>query len=198
MDPLENKDEIISLFKYLKDLVRNPVESIKQIPSIKFSSLLIFQFFLCAFSVVLSNLLAPYAINIGQVIITIVASFIGLSLTSLFFYYFFLILFGRELSFRSLFTLVLFAHIPFALFHLLYYYFPVADLMGMGFSAILMIVGLVENYNIPRKAATRLLSSLYAMFFLFWIFKTISVYNVSEHSKPQNLDAIEREVQSDL
>ena len=198
MDPIEKKDEIISLFKYLKDLVRNPVESIKRIPSIDFSSLLIFQFLLCAGSVVFSNLLAPYAINIGTIIITIIASFIGLSLTSLFFYYFFLILFGRELSFRSLFTLVLFAHIPFALFHLLYYYFPVADLMGMGFSAILMIVGLTENYNVPKKAATRLMSSLYAVFFIFWVFKTISVYNITEHAKPQNLDAIEREVQSDL
>lgn len=198
MDPIEQTEEVISLFKYLKDLFRNPLQAIKKIPSINFSSLLIFQFLLCAFSVALANLFAPFAINIWVIALTIIASVIGLSMTAMFFYYFFQMSLNRELSFRSLFTLVLFAHIPFALFHLVYYFFPIADLMGMGISATLMVVGLVENYQIPKKLSIRLMAGLYTIFFLFWMINTIKVYSLKELSEPQRLDSIEREVQSDL
>ena len=193
---METKKELTSLFSYLVSLVRNPVQEIKSLPSIHWKTLIIFQFCLCALSVVFSNLLAPYAISFTNIMIALVSSVLALSLSSLFFYYFFLILYNKEISFVKIFTLVLFSHIPFAIFHLASNIFPPADLVGLGISGILMIIGLVENFDIPKKLSIQLMLSLYSIFIIYWIVQMIAFREVHQMSLPQHLDAIEREVQN--
>ena len=194
---LEQKEELISLFKYLGQLVRDPIQSIKSIPKIRFSTLLVFQFILCGLSVLVSNLLAPYAINTMTIVLSIIGTFMGISILSMGFYYFFSIFFSRELSFRSLFTLILFCGIPFAVCHFFYYYFPVADLIGFAITCVLMVVGLVENYQVSKKAAMRIMAVNYVLFALFWIATSISTYDLYQHSAPQSLDDIEDEMESE-
>ena len=193
---MDSKTELKQLFSYIIALVRDPVQQIKILPKVQWKSLILFQFCLCIFSVVFSNLLAPYAISIPHMIVALIASVVALSLVSLFFYYFFLILYNKTLVFKEIFTLVLFSHIPFAIFHLAAYIFPPADLIGLAISGLLMIVGLVENFSIPRKLSIQLMVSLYSIFFIYWVVQMIAFNKVSEMSLPQDLDKIEREVQS--
>ena len=96
----------------------------------------------------------------------------------------------------KIFTLVLFSHIPFAIFHLASNIFPPADLVGLGISGILMIIGLVENFDIPKKLSIQLMLSLYSIFIIYWIVQMIAFREVHQMSLPQHLDAIEREVQN--
>ena len=189
-------NELRSLFSYLGALIKNPVQEIKRLPTIQWKTLILFQFCLCIFSVVFSNLLAPYAISLVHMLIALVSSVRALSLSSLFFYYFFLILYNRELPFIKIFTLVLFAHIPFAIFHLAAYIFPPADLVGLGISSLLMIIGLVENFQIPKKLACQLMLGLYLVFFIYWMTHLITQTDLREMSTPQTLDKIEREIQA--
>ena len=193
---MDTKEELKTLFSYLVSMIRNPVQKIKTLPTIHWKTLIIFQLFLCTFSVVFSNLLAPYAISITNILVSLFSSVLALSLSSLFFYYFFLIIYNKEISFVRVFTLVLFAHIPFAIFHLAANIFPPADLIGLGISGLLMIVGLVENFDVPKKLSMQLMLSLYSVFIAYWVVQMIAFREVQEMSAPQNLDSIEREVQT--
>lgn len=190
------KNQLHSLFSYLVALVRNPIQEIQRLPNIEWKTLLIFQFCLSFTSVILSNLLAPFSISIAHVIVSLVASWVAISLASLFFYYFFLTLYERKLPFIKIFSLVLFAHIPFAIFHLAAYFFPPADLIGIGISALLMIVGLVENFQIPKKLATQLMILCYSFFLVYWVYQLITINQLSRQSSPQSLDQIEKELES--
>lgn len=195
----ETKEELTSLFTYLWDFIRNPVQEIKSIPRIQWKSLIAFQFCLSTFSVVFSNLLAPYAISIRYIFISLVVSLMATGLVSIFFYYFFLIIYEQRFKFIKIFTLVLFAHIPFAIFHLVSYFFPPADLFGLAISAMLMIVGLVENFQTPKKVAMRLMLTLYMVFFIYWSIQLFYSFQYSRTtSEPQNLDRIEQEIQQSL
>ncbi len=195
---VKTREELQNLFIYLSALIRHPVQEIQKLPEIEWKTLLIFQFILTFTSVVLSNILAPYAISLVQVFISLSAGLIAISLICLFFYYFFLILYEKQLPFIKIFSLVLFAHIPFALFHLASAFFPPADLIGLGISAILMIVGLVENFRIPKKLATQLMVGLYSIFFIYWSLNLVVSRQYRQTTTPQDLDKIEKEIHETL
>lgn len=190
--------QIQVLLKYLKDFVRNPVQEIKRLPDVDWKTLVLFQFLLCFVSVGVSNLLAPFAISLVNVIISLAASILAIGLSALFFYYFFLILYDQTFEFIKIFSLVLFANIPFALFHLASAFFPPADLLGYGISGMLMIVGLSENFDVPRKLATRLVVAIYAILSVYWVIHMITIREYTREAAPQNLDQIEREIQDDF
>lgn len=194
----DTKNELSLLFSYLLALVKNPVQEISKVPEIQWPTLVAFQFCLSFISVVVSNLLAPFAISLANVLISLVVAMLATGLVSLFFYYFFLILYSRQLSFIKIFTLILFAHIPFAIFHLASYFFPPADLIGLGISALLMVVGLVDNFQIPKKLAIQMMIGLYSIFFIYWVIQLIAINQHHETTIPQDLDRIEREVQDSL
>ncbi len=195
----ETKQQLRALFHYIIALLRHPLEEIKYLPDdIGWKALLILQFCLSLVSVVSSNLLAPFAISVTHVIISLFSSLVAIALASLFLYYFFLIICQRIIPFIKIFSLVLFAHIPFAIFHLASYFFPPADLVGLGLSALLMTVGLVENFEIEQKLASRLIVTLYLVFFVYW---AIHIFTVRRHlllSKPQDLDQIEKELNESI
>lgn len=190
----EAPKELPKLFSYLLALVKNPVEEIRNLPEIHWATLVAFQFCLSLVSVVISNLLAPYAISLINVLISLSIAMIATGLVSLFFYYFFLILYNRQLSFIKIFTLVLFANIPFAIFHLAAHFFPPSDLIGLAISGMLMIVGLVSNFQVPKKLAMQLIAGLYSIFFVYWMVVLIAAHHNAPSTLPQDLDQIEKEV----
>jgi len=194
----ETSSQLQILFQYLVALVKNPVQQIRTLPTIEWKTLIIFQFCLSLTSVILSNLLAPFAISILNVLVSLAAAVVATTLVSLFFYYFFQILYNRTLDFIRVFTLVLFAHIPFAIFHLAAHFFPPADLIGIGLSAILMIIGLVENFEIPKKVAIQLMIGVYSIFLIYWITQLILRPYGNLITEPHDLDLLEKEVHQRL
>ena len=187
--------ELPKLFNYLWALIKNPVEEIKNLPEIKWPTLVAFQFCLSLVSVTIANLLAPFSITFFNVLISLIAAMLATGLASLFFYYFFLIVFEKQLSFIKIFTLVLFAHIPFAIFHLAGYFFPPSDLIGLMISGMLMVIGLVENFNTPKRIAIKLMAICYSVFLVYWIAQMIISQDHVKEAEPKPLDKIEKEVQ---
>lgn len=192
----ETQKQLPLLFSYLWALLRNPVKEIQNLPEIRWPTLIAFQFCLSSISVILANVLSPYGISFFNIIVSLVIAIVATGLVSLFFYYFFLILYNRELSFIRIFTLVLFAHLPFAIFHLGAAFFPPADLIGLAISALLMMVGLVDNFHIPKRLAARLMVILYAVFFIYWVGHLITMREHSKTSVPQGLDQMEKEIKN--
>ena len=195
----ETKEQLKELFQYIIALVKHPIDEIKYLPDdIGWKALLIFQFCLSLVSVVFSNLLAPFAISATHVIVSLLSSLVATALASLFLYYFFLIICQRIFPFIKIFSLVLFSHIPFAIFHLASYFFPPSDLIGLGLSGLLMTIGLIENFEIEQKLASRLIIILYSVFLIYW---SIHIFTVRKHlilSKPQDLDRMEKELSESI
>ena len=191
----ETKRQLKVLFRYIVALVKHPLDEIKYLPDdVGWKALLIFQFCLSLVSVVFSNLLAPFAISVTHVIISLLSSLVAIALVSLFLYYFFLIVSQRILPFIKIFSLVLFSHIPFAIFHLASYFFPPSDLIGLGLSGVLMVIGLIENFEIEQRLASRLIIALYSVLLIYW---SVHIFTVRKHlilSEPQDLDKMEKEL----
>jgi hypothetical protein len=194
----ETTSQLLILFHYLAGLLKNPILQIRTLPEIEWKTLIIFQFCLTLTSVVISNLLAPFAISLINVLISLCAAILALGLASLFFYYYFQIVYNRTLKFIRIFTLVLFAHIPFAIFHLAAYFFPPADLIGIGLSAALMIVGLVDNFAVPKKIAIQLMIVLYSVFLVYWVTHLIFRPYAHLSTTPEDLDKLEKEIHKSL
>jgi hypothetical protein len=114
-------------------------------------------------------------------ILTLITTFIS----SLFFYYTFQIFNERIIDFKKLFTTVFFANIPFFIFQIISGFFPPVLLIGLAFTAFLLIVGFVENFQLPRKFVIRLVAGLYVVFVatygLAWL--SMSKSNEKWHSK---------------
>ena len=56
-----------------------------------------------------------------------------------------------------------------------------------------MVVGLVENFSVPKKLAMQLMVSLYFVFFLYWAAQLMSIQSHQSMAFPKDLDAIEKE-----
>jgi hypothetical protein len=97
-----------------------------------------------------------------------IISGIMVAIASLFFYYTFQIFIEKTISFRQLFTVGLFANLPFFILNIAADYLPPISLFGFAFTAILLSIGLVENFSLPKKMVIRLLAILYIIFILVW------------------------------
>lgn len=90
-----------------------------------------------------------------------------------FIYYFFSLFQSTFLDFRRLMSLVVVALLPYFLFHSASGYLAPIDLLGFAFTCVLLIVGLVEQFGLSRRVCSRLIVSLYVLFFIVWSFSQI-------------------------
>ncbi|MBL7671573.1 MAG: YIP1 family protein [Bdellovibrionaceae bacterium] len=103
-----------------------------------------------------------------------------------FMYYYFQVFERRVVSFRKLWTLVIFAGIPFFLFQAIASLIPPITLIGLAFSGFLLAVGLSENFKLEKKRALRLIALLYLMVFSVWLWDKI---RFSSHDRRMSLPA---------
>lgn len=187
--------QILEIFSYLKRLLKKPIDTIQEIPQFRLPSLIIVQAIICTGSVLVSNLISPYAIQPLTLALSILISFAALSFLALSIHYFFYWMLHRDLGFRSLYALVLFSWLPFAILHFFYYYLPIVHILGVALSLAMLTVGLSENYRVPRK------NSLTISYCLFALFTGIWGWNQYEKTRdevtslsPLSLDAMEQKI----
>lgn len=137
----------------------------KHLPKWEWRRIIFAQILITAASGALSGLIhRSIGSIIWNMIQTPILTFITTFVSSLFFYYTFQIFNERIIDFKMLFTTVLFANIPFFIFQIISGFFPPILLIGLAFSAFLMIVGFVENFQLPRRFVARLIAGLYVLF----------------------------------
>jgi hypothetical protein len=168
---MENiKAELLECKEFLLTFLRHPLKEIVNVPDWSWRRLLLFQITLTMATGALGGLLSLHIFSIiTQMILMPVLTLITLMVCCLFFYYSFQIFADRTISFRSLFGTVLFANIPFFIFQIVSVHFSPVALVGLGFTALLLIVAFVDRYLITKKIVIRLIGALYVLFFAIWV-----------------------------
>ena len=87
-----------------------------------------------------------------------------------FIYYFFSLFRATFLDFRRLMSLVSLSLVPYFMFHSVSSYLAPIDLLGFAFTCVLLIVGLVEQFQLERKLCSKLVGSVALLFFVAWSF----------------------------
>lgn len=169
---------IKDVIDYLIHYIKNPAEKIKHLPHWSWTSLFILQITLAIFSGVVSGLLKLnfYTVMAGVFLMPIVSTVAALLLTT-FFYYYFQFFEERTESFRKLLTFVILASIPFFIFQVLSEYLRFVSLIGFAFTSLLAIIGLTENFRVQRKRAIALVSTLFILALLTWIYTQYTTPN---------------------
>ncbi len=169
-------DIVRTVFNYIFNYLRNPVERIKTLPDWSWSTLLITLIVVSIISGVLTGLVPPNFFRLmGGIIISPIVGVTTTGLGALFIYYYFQVYEKRTCSFRKLFTLLLFANIPFFIFQVGSELIPPITLVGFAFTALLLAVGLTENFQMEKRRSIRLVTILLAIVFILWLWNRIDI-----------------------
>lgn len=191
-----NKDFLLTELRDFKntlvDYLRHPLQKIKNIPDWSWGKMIAFQVLITAFCGGLSALVQGkkvFGLVTGMISMPFL-TFVTAGVSTFFFYYAFQIFANITVSFRKLFTIIVFANIPFFFFQIIASYVPPIVLVGLAFSSLLMIVGFVEHFSLPKKRVVQLISALYIVFLLIWIAGKIESMRLeknwgSEHDAPE-------------
>lgn len=164
------KTDVREILTYLKEFVKHPVLKITEIPSWSWGALLVVQITFAVASGVLAGLvkLNMYRALSGIFLMPIVSTLSSMLLTT-FFYYYFQFFENKTESYRKLFAFVTLASIPFYIFQIASEYFAPVTLIGFGFTSLLCIVGLTENFQVEKKRAYQIAIFLYLLVLATWI-----------------------------
>lgn len=169
-------DIVRAVIFYIFNYLRNPVEKIKTLPDWSWSTLLVTLVGISMTSGILTGLVPPNFFRLmGGVIISPIVSVTTTGLGALFVYYYFQVYEKRTCSFRKLFTLLLFANIPFFIFQIGSELIPPISLVGFAFTALLLAVGLTENFQMEKRRSIRLVTILLAIVFILWLWNRIDI-----------------------
>lgn len=166
------KEHLLFIVHYL----RHPIQRIKSLPDWPWKELAMMFIIMSIGSGVLTGFAPPnvYVIAAGLFIAPII-SIIMHGLFTLILYYYFQIFENKTHSFRALFTLVFFANIPFFIFQIGSEVVPPITLIGFLFTAFLLIVGLTENFKLPKAQSIRLVGIIFFIVFIVWIINRIDI-----------------------
>jgi len=113
------------------------------------------------------------------------------------FYYIFLFFYQRELSYLRIFEHFVFASIPAVLISTVSPFLPPMTLVGVAATGLLLVVGFVENFQIPKKPLTKLIAGLFMVYVLIWISSSINFYQdkkeFQQKHSPINTKILEEE-----
>ena len=175
----EKNDETSALrgiFNYILIYLKNPLEGVKQLPTWSWSTLIATTVIVAMSTGMLSGVIAGQFFRVlGGLLITPFMGVILSFLASLFLHYYFQVFEKRTCSLQKLYTLVLFANLPFFIFQIASEIIPPISLIGFAFTALLLVVGLTENFNLERKRSIRLIAILYGIFAILWIINLIEI-----------------------
>lgn len=191
-------EAIATLLRFLK----NPVQGMRTLPNWDWVVLGCFHAAIAAACGLVSGLITLRISKvISGLIIFPISTTILLLIISGFFYYTFLFVFHKEISFRKLATVVVFANLPNLFLSVGVGYIPPLSLVGMGVSAALLVVGLVEVSHVDRKNITKLVGGLFALYCIFWIYGAISnsqeKRSIKDMATPESLDILEKEMRDE-
>jgi hypothetical protein len=178
---------LIPLLHELKIFLRQPIKEIRSAPDWSWQQILIVHAFVTALTGFCSGLAnrSLHSSIFGLFIMPFLTA-VMITISTLFFYYVFQIFGDRVIHFRKLFTVVLLANIPFFIFQIMSGLFPPITLFGLGFSALLLIVGLIDNFQLPRKFVMKLIAGIYILFFIIYASSRINDLEWGKRSNSLN------------
>ncbi|MFZ4404500.1 MAG: Yip1 family protein [Pseudobdellovibrionaceae bacterium] len=176
-DSSKFRDPIVELYHFVVNFLKHPIKNIAHLPmDWSWTRILGLLMAVSMLSGVLSGLIPPnfYRILGGLLVAPFMAFFLT-SLMAVFIYYYFQIFEKRTLDFKQIYILILFADIPFFLFQVASEILPPITLVGFAFTALLLAVGLTENFQLEKQKSLRLIGGLFLVVFLIWLWNLIEV-----------------------
>lgn len=185
--------DLFTLRDFAKEFLKHPVEKIKSVPVVSWESCVVGIFGL---NILLGILRAFYQFSVINFIIAlfitpIIASF-ALVILSLFIYYFFQILFKETYNFEKICSVLFMAYVPGAIFYMASVVYPPFFILGLSIHAVLTVVGLEENLQVPKKTLIKLVGIGCALALIFWL--TGQFFEVKGSMNPKSLDQLEEEI----
>lgn len=161
-------------FLFILHFLKNPLVEIKSHLSWSWKKSVIYYALISVVAGFINGLIPPniYNIAFGLIFMPII-TFVTSHILAGFFYYYFQVFEKRMVGFLEIFHLVVLANIPFLLIHTLSSLVAPVTLIGLAFSALLMIVGLTDKLNLNKKKSIQLVSLLYLMIFAVWIWEKL-------------------------
>lgn len=180
------------IFSHLKKFATHPMDEIRRLPDWNWSQVFTLQIILSLVSGILSALVSrefgTWKILQAVIVFPLVSTLTGLILAS-FFYYYFQVFEKRTVSFLKLATMVFLANTVFYLFHSIAGLLAIIDILGMLFTGVLLIVGLTDNFQMPRKHSIRLVGILLALIFSVWVFEKLHDSRISNSADTGAIDS---------
>lgn len=172
----QNSFNLKSIFNYILIYLKNPLEGVRQLPNWSWSTLLVTTLIISMATGMLSGVLAGQFLRIvaGATITPIIGITLSL-LGSLVIFYYFQVFEMRTVSLQKLYTLMLFANLPFFIFQIASELIAPISLVGFAFTALLLVVGLTENFSLEKRKSIRLVAIFYAVFAILWIINLMDV-----------------------
>jgi hypothetical protein len=164
------QDDLIEIKNTLFLYLQKPIEQIKHLPEWEWRRLIIAQIIVTMISGMLGGIvhLSFTSVIFGLFFMPLL-TLLTVGISTLFFYYVFQVFTDKLIEFRKLFTAVFFANIPFFALQIIYSLFPPISLIGLAFTALLLIVAFVENFQMQRKFVSRLIISIYVLFLVITV-----------------------------
>lgn len=164
------KEQINLTIRFLFEFLKNPIHKIAHLPEWGWFHLMSLLVVTSLISGILAGLVSRniYHFLFGLLLLPTITLITEFVLTS-FFYYYFQVFERRIVSFQKLWTLVIFANIPFFLFQVVSGLIAAMTLVGFAFTGLLLVVGLSENFQMKKQRALRLILTLYTVVFLVWL-----------------------------
>ncbi|MCB0390981.1 MAG: hypothetical protein KDD58_06815 [Bdellovibrionales bacterium] len=187
------------VFAYLKLYLANPVAQIRKIPDWDWRTNLFFLGVLSAISGSLHGLVSGslFSFILGFIFFPLTLTVVHFIISG-FFYYFSLFIIGREINYKQIFLLLTLANIPFLAIYILSALASPLLLLGMAGTSILLIVGFVDYFLLPKKVVMRVILGLFTFYVVMWIWGTIQTTEIkkmkSEPTTRQHLDILEKEL----
>lgn len=166
------KIELLECRSFLVHFIRYPIQGMKNMPDWHWRRLISLHVFITAICGFLGGFFEKrsFLSPIFGIISSPILTFISISVATLFFYYAFQVFTQKVVSIRKLWTVILFAHIPAFILNTVAGFVPPMYLISFAFSALLLIVGFTENFQIDRKFSIKIITSVYFIFFLMWAY----------------------------
>jgi hypothetical protein len=184
---------------FLPEYLRNPVEGIKHAPAWDWSTVLLLEILFSASTGLLTGIVARHFLAIiGGLILSPIVGVILSFIVSGLIHYTCLFLMKTEVEFKKVFIIVVLAKIPSQILGILVPLIKFIPLIGIIVTALLLIIGISDNFMLDRKKVSRIIGTIATITLLFWLY-TIIIEVSSNHIKvqdytPDSLDQIHKEL----
>jgi len=165
-----DRHRLPTLLANLISFLKHPIQEIARVPNWSWTELVFVQVCLTAATGALTGLVSRSFLGVlSGIFLTPILTMVTIAGSALFFYYVFQIFARQTLPFRRLVTVVFFANLPFFLLQVLSSLVPPISLIGFAFSGVILAVGLIDNFQLPRQLVIRVTSLVFVTIFCIWI-----------------------------
>lgn len=183
-------------FEFFKKYIANPFLAIKSVPNWNLTEILFFQLSISAVLGLAASIFSKTYFNlIFFPISSLMITFVGATL----FYLLFSALFSRDFDFYKIYMIVFLSHLPFLFLRIFKFWATPVEIIGFAATSILLTVGFVENFYLPKRKLIIIFGSIFTIYFTTWMANqiytqkaTLDIKRKLQHDEFKTEDSIER------